>query len=497
MTQWSAQQEAIFTWFASTDAMNLVVRARAGTGKTTTIVEGVLRAPESRILLAAFNKKIAVELTERVQGKSNRVEAKTLHSLGYEFIRRSWKGCRVDANRGGIIAGAVCGSRVPDSIIRMVARLASRCKSTCPFPASLDSIVAEAEAMDLDLELPADSPYDVNFLADRTQAAMQMACEKDGSVDFDDMVYVPLANNWVRGQYDLVVVDEAQDMCMSQIMLAQRACKQGGRIAVVGDDRQAIYGFRGADSGSIDRLKRELEAKELGLSITYRCPKRVVAMAQKFVPDYEAAPNAPDGVVEQCDERSMFSRVQAGDFVLSRKNAPLARICLSLLRSGKRARIEGRDIGAQLIGIVQRVAGKKVKALDEFTARLQAWHSGEQAKAQKLDEYRREARLQFVADQYDTILALMDGLTTVAELVARLEQLFTNSDDKGYIQSCVTCSSVHRAKGLERDRVFTIEDTFRYDNIEERNIRYVALTRAKRELYLVSDSFKPEEEAAQ
>src|SRR5262245_2928107 len=53
---WSPQQTAVFDWF-NAGAGNLIVRARAGTGKTTTIIEGIARANEKSILLAAFNTK--------------------------------------------------------------------------------------------------------------------------------------------------------------------------------------------------------------------------------------------------------------------------------------------------------------------------------------------------------------------------------------------------------------------------------------------------------
>ena len=52
--RWDVQQGRIFAWFESGSG-NLIVRARAGTGKTTTIIEGAQRAPETRILLADFN----------------------------------------------------------------------------------------------------------------------------------------------------------------------------------------------------------------------------------------------------------------------------------------------------------------------------------------------------------------------------------------------------------------------------------------------------------
>lgn len=79
--RWSDQQESIFEWFQSGRG-NLVVRARAGTGKTTTIIEGIKRARERNILLAAFNKSI--ELAAKL-GSAGR--AKTLHGL----VMRVWR----------------------------------------------------------------------------------------------------------------------------------------------------------------------------------------------------------------------------------------------------------------------------------------------------------------------------------------------------------------------------------------------------------------------
>jgi superfamily I DNA/RNA helicase len=99
-------------------------------------------------------------------------------------------------------------------------------------------------------------------------------------IDFTDMIFLPVANNWIRPQYDMVVVDEAQDMNTCQLAIAQGLARN--RVVVVGDDRQAIYGFRGADSGSLDRLKDELKATELGLTTTYRCGRGIVALAQTW-----------------------------------------------------------------------------------------------------------------------------------------------------------------------------------------------------------------------
>src|ERR1035437_2155016 len=81
---WSFQQMTIFDYFEH-GAGHLVVRARAGTGKTTTIIEGVNRVPETAILVCAFNKRIADVLNTRLDNPH--AAARTLHSVGYAAIR--------------------------------------------------------------------------------------------------------------------------------------------------------------------------------------------------------------------------------------------------------------------------------------------------------------------------------------------------------------------------------------------------------------------------
>jgi DNA helicase-2/ATP-dependent DNA helicase PcrA len=299
-------------------------------------------------------------------------------------------------------------------------------------------------------------------------------------------------------------------MNATQILIAQGCAS--GRVVVVGDDRQAIYGFRGADSGSLDRLKVELQATELGLTTTYRCGRLIVAEAQPIVPDFEAAPTNAEGEIVHIPVLQLPAAVEVGDFVLSRKNAPLAKIALRILRTGKRAKIEGKDIGAGLRALVNKIAKGKAKgSMPEFLSKLTTWEAKEVDRASKSNDAAAETRIERVRDQAETIRVLADGLSGVPELQARIEDLFADGGGPRVI-----CSSVHRAKGLEADRVFILTDTLmrelpckckhwaashtssgcekcpcsRYaedakKKQEEQNIEYVAITRAKHTLVWV------------
>jgi superfamily I DNA/RNA helicase len=323
--------------------------------------------------------------------------------------------------------------------------------------------------------------YDVDYVERHALKAMDKACDRDGTIDFDDMIFIPVRRSLTRAWFNMVIVDEAQDMNAAQLVLAQRACKKGGRIAVIGDDRQAIYGFRGADSDSVNRLKKELDATELRLTTTYRCGKVIVAEAAKLVPDYTAAPTAPEGVISTLPRTKLAEAAVEGDFILSRTNAPLVSACLKCLRLGKRAKIEGKDIGKGLLNLVNKLAtGPARKSIGNLLEKLTAWEDREVARARKSKDKNADARIEAIEDKAETLRQLAEGLANVEELRTRLNELF--EDSNGH-RPKITCSTVHKAKGLESDRAFLLSNTFRKaTDIEEENIRYVAITRAKKEL---------------
>ena len=97
----------------------------------------------------------------------------------------------------------------------------------------------------------------------------------------------------------LAYATTAQDL--SPINHVQLALCGAGRIIAVGDARQAIYAFRGADARSMDKIRglRPLETwVDLPLHETFRCPRRVVERQALHAPGYKAAPGNRDGRVD-------------------------------------------------------------------------------------------------------------------------------------------------------------------------------------------------------
>lgn len=500
--QWSSQQQVIFDWFQhpapltakifehqiererpAREARNLVVRARAGTGKTTTIIEGVNRAPEDFILVCAFNKRIAEELSTRITNPS--CEAKTLHSLGFTAVRRQWS--RIGVSKGTTRADFLTdqvSKDAPKQIRKLVSLLHTKVRDM-GIELTYDAVLQAALFFDL---VPDegwgqyDLPYVVHAAISAVEYASSHEPKLDIGIDFADMIFLPLAWKLLTPDYQLVVVDEAQDMTLAQLTMAQRVCD--GRICVVGDDKQAIYGFRGADSGSLDRLKTELQAAELPLTTTYRCAQSIVRKAQGLVPDIQAGVGNPEGVVDVLGHPGMLQQALPGQFILSRINAPLVSITLALIRSKKKARMAGRDIGAGIKALLQKLCKYNDRlSVDQMLELLDKWES---KSVTRFANYGQLDLIDRCRDQADTIRALTEDsdAANVGALIQTLEWLF----EDGSTTDTIVCSSVHKAKGLEADRVYVLMESLyrRGSTPEEDNIFYVAITRAKNHLTFVS-----------
>lgn len=491
----SPLQEAIFRAATETQK-HLVIEALAGTGKTTTIEELVRRLPRHlSVLCCAFNVRIRDELKRRVP---SHVDVLTLNGLGYAAIRARWKGVAVNPKRTRELVARILPRDIARDDRAQVERLCRLAKSwVAETDEDLRALMLEHDcAIEWDRypalgaapgDWSAPPRYDETHLFGWVRQVLHLSKQESAEVDFDDQVYIPAACEWSTGTYDVVLVDETQDLSRGQIRLALRALRRGGRVIAVGDRHQAIYGFRGADSESMTRLVDALSRTSSGvevlpLSVSYRCATNIIAEARTVVPEIESAPGAPSGVVATCSGSQLYraledGHVREGAYVLSRTNAPLVPLCLYALQCGVRASIQGKDIGKALVTMLRRAERPMVR---DALVWLRSWV---QTEAARLDAAGHEQAVEALHDRFECLVALSEGLATVDEVAARIDALF--ADDEG---PRLVLSSVHKAKGLEADTVYLLAPTFFHkkgDPREERNLYYVAVTRARRELVIV------------
>ena len=563
------------------DSPHLIIEARAGTGKTTTLIEGlrVIRGESVKIVpndqqaaiwkemlrskgeaqticFVAFNKSIATELQQRVpQG----CDAMTMHSMGFHAIRRVFDGVQVSTDRVQDIIAEMLGKDIWElrrnrpTLLKATKQLVSLCKMNLRGGSGTDwAFVLQELTSHYDVDLNGEN-REIFALVPRVLERCENV-DRDKTIDFDDMIWLPIVLNLNVYKYNLLLVDEAQDLNRCQQALALKA---GRRLILCGDPKQAIYGFAGADAESMERMEEVLlgntytehssphchnwdcigvdgdtdeyctecglpkpESLDRGcvvlpLTVTRRCGRAIVKEAQKIVPDFEAHESCGRGFVGRmpfidsdaeggtANTPSYRGAVAGGDMILCRVNAPLVSECFYFLKTGRKANIQGRDVGQGLISTIKRIMkppstqrdciaeGRRNKEMCILFGRLSDW-LGNQQRKEHAKRNPSDARLIALQDRADCIYCFAEGAQTVEEVVQKIEAVFT--DDKH--GRGIMLSSIHKAKGLEAERVFLLEPEGAtvphplarsgWQREQELNLRYVAITRAKSELVFVS-----------
>lgn len=501
----SIQQRAVYQWVRSGSG-NLMLVAVAGAGKTTTILNAS-SLMSGYVSLCAYNTKISDELKAKLKGAniSTKVQAGTFHSFGMRSWRALHPKVEVDKHKvRTIISRMKIGSEPVEEFVGKLVSIAKQRAMGVIGPTNDDAEWYRLiNHYNLDDCLPDNRTGEGNAaMIDDGIAyalmALKQSAELDSEfIDFDDMILAPLAHNARIFESDWILVDEAQDTNPARRALAKRMLRPGGRAIFVGDPAQAIYGFTGADNDSLDIIKREFCCTELPLTVTYRCPKAVVAVARRYVSHITAADSAPEGAVVNMSTEQ-FGKIDASLFtsdgaMLCRNTAPLVAKAYELIRRGIACHVEGKAIGAGLIGLLNKWQTNDMETLktklDEYLQREVAkfMAKGEEQKAETLSDK--------VATLHVIISTLPDD-ATVSNLRKAITSLFGDTPE-GTKPKVFTLSTVHKSKGREwktvylLDRASLMPSRFARQDWQleqERNLIYVAVTRAQETLIEVTQS---------
>lgn len=480
----SKYQEAIIKFHEDETEKHGIAQAYAGSGKTFILKRSVETIDDDEsVFIGAFNKPIAEELSKKIRRPNT--EISTIHSLGGKTLRKTWrKKCAIndDIDVMGRSIEEVLGKTFPADAPGDVRKLVEKCMA---FVADDNKDKAYERVEDIMYRFecaPSDpsvcSPEKYVQWALRTLEKLRQPTDY---ICFGQMLYVPAYFKMKTGWFRRVLIDETQDMNRAQLTVARHALHEYGRFFAVGDRKQAIYAWNGADSSGMDKMKALFNAKEFKLPISYRAPEAVARLVRDtYIPDFEARPGAPEGLVQNVDVAFMRKYWRAGDMYISRKNAPLPKACLMALADGIPAYIKGgRDITKHLYSLLKksRQSGtlQFLKWLNEHTER----------QLLLLDAAKQEKAIEDLLDTKATLIALADGTDTVHEIEDRLNKLFSDNADGS---ERLMCATAFKAKGLEAGpghAVWLDWGSFRSTTDEECNIRYVAETRTQHALYLV------------
>ena len=361
----------------------------------------------------------------------------------------------------------------------------------------------------------------------------------------------PKALRSLQSRYSALLIDEFQDTDPVQFDIAQRIVAKHKNIFVVGDHNQAIYGFRGADAQNLNRFRETFpETHEVLLDKNYRSTSEIVevsrAVVEKFQDPNYIFPSAVNGsgtVVTAIEE---IADVQISDpaklLVLSYTNRAVQMNCYALkamgipyVRTVRFAEDGEKRVFCVRKPIVDRILDTMAFLREpsrENTLAAAAHLNGIGKKAQAdlalLYDLTLEPRLEPLFDFRDQIhpLTLASQVQNIGNKSGRspegeygifkassinwhsdsvssdisfLGRVLTRYDHiptyEELVESSAQVMTVHQAKGMEAPIVIVDGYSFfpsrgrgsEESTYEMARVMYVALSRAERELYLITD----------
>ena len=474
------EQVAIIEFALANPTQNLLINALAGAAKTSTLRFLCKYLPVVPTLSLAFNKRIADEMSKVLPGH---VRCATMNSIGH----RVWgaaigKRLTLDTRKNyNIVKGLI--DRLPRSergdawdIFGDITKAISRAKLSGYIPTSVPqsgSALLTQEQFYGGLDEEPD-----NWFIGLVDEALRQSIVQSyaGLIDFDDQIYMPTLFGGSFPQHDRVLGDEGQDFSRLNHVMLKKLVGPRTWLAVVGDPWQSIYAFRGADTASMGWLREAFKMHEMTLSVSFRCPIKVIQRAQKRVPHMKWPSWAIEGIDESLSDWGPEA-IPDGAAIICRNNAPLMSCALALLKAGRGVHLVGTDLGPQLVKALKKLNPDMQLPQEKVFEAIDLW---EQQKLRKA----RSAGV--VADKAECLRVFAGFGPTLGAAIAYCEHLF---QAKGPIQ----LMSGHKAKGLEFDTVYHLDpqripSPFAKEGEaleQELNVRYVIETRSKKALYLV------------
>ena len=272
----------------------MLILAGAGSGKTTVLVARTGRlideniVPAEKICVLTFTNKAAKELKERVAHKLGKVGRNilsgTFHSFGLGILKKYHSLAELPKNFGIIDSGDA------RAIIRDCLKDISHAAKDDFDPDKLLSIVNRLRENPKAFDTQKSDPY--YDMAEMIKPRFEKKLQLLGVVDFEGLLLKPLeifekhpeVLKLYQDQYQQIMVDEFQDTNAIQMRLILKLASDHKNITVVGDDDQAIYGWRGAQVSNILNFPRLFdECKVVRLVRNYRSTKSILDIANHLI----------------------------------------------------------------------------------------------------------------------------------------------------------------------------------------------------------------------
>jgi hypothetical protein len=236
----SSEQSTVYQWIEVGHG-SAIVESGAGTGKTTLLLGALRRIPNDKTTyLGAYNKAIAQEIQEKALASlldRSTLRIGTIHSAGFISCKRIWKSTQVDDRKTYLINNQFPEQKPYETFIHKLVGFAKQFVVGVKYLNEPKKWFELVELFSLEEELTDNQSVEQGI--EYAMKVFQIARDTcDKIIDFDDMIYAPLAHGLSMFQNDWVLVDEVQDSSEARIELAAKMLKPNGRFLGAGDTTQ-------------------------------------------------------------------------------------------------------------------------------------------------------------------------------------------------------------------------------------------------------------------
>lgn len=545
--QLSKYQEEILNYFSENKQKNIGVSAFAGTGKTF-IIERMTEISDTRDIYLAFNNTIAEEFKTKI--KNPKTSVMTVHALAYSIMNYNLsKSCSSHGKGGAVGVIRESPNRVSASLDNLKVykiiddfldatdasfkektflrnsfyELYNKCRVTLTNfedTNGLLKLIDEYNLFDSTFYGPECEMPTIKSIASWLKKIDEISLKefsKNKSIDFTDMLYITYlklkSGEWKPSDkqiYYNVYLDEAQDNNKLQINFLKYVKHIDGRYIFVYDKKQSCYLFNGADAYALDEIEKLYSPIEnFTLPVNYRCPTSHLKLVNdEFGIPIEPRKDAPKGKIVTIKKNDIYKYVKPGDMVVSRKNKWLSDVVTELTMHNIPIFIHDKDMVSQVKRIVKykkssdltilcKQLRKDIKNYREFIQN--------QVSALAKNNGMTEAmiKLENTSSQMDCTYFLLDLVENfikeyhnigIRDFSTYLDKVLSVTPSP----KAVMLSSVHKAKGLEAENVFVLnegkvcedERNSPEQDQQEKNLRYISITRAKNTLFFVKEDEK-------
>lgn len=307
-----------------------------------------------------------------------------------------------------------------------------------------------------------------------------------GFYDFTDMLE-RAARGGMRGDAEVVFVDEAQDLSPLQWRVIEKLCRRAHEVHIAGDDDQAIYTWAGADAHGMARFTQKHQGDSHVLSLSHRLPAAIHAKSQDLIRrvalrvDKDFSPRPDLGLVR------LFGSIHSVDITHGEDILLLGRTH-SVLREVEQSLIEERIPYVRESGRPGMYQNKYAAAIRVFR-KLERGEQITDGERNSLFNCATASTRGFLeANDYKSIYAR--PFYVALNIPGRAVDFYRDADLESI--PTIRLSTIHAAKGHEADRVILLTDmTTRVAQSAEKSpddeirVWYVGMTRAKRQLDIV------------